>query len=89
MSDDTLRAKCAPVPPGSFHSSETSGKPDLLTLEEALNRLAAFLEALDWMLIEPPEEPELIHLLMMEIRAELKRAVATCAQLITEQGRAG
>ena len=86
MCNHHSRARRAPVPPDS-RFPDIDGEPDLLALEEALNRLASLLETLEWLLIEPPREAELTHLLMTEARAELKRAVAVCAHLITEEGR--
>jgi|GEM_PF-4088442 len=48
----------------------------LVELDDALLRLAAYVEALDWLLTRPPEEPDVIPLLMSEMRKALAEARA-------------
>ena len=46
------------------------------TLDNALNRLRAYCDILDWMFIHPPEEPELLCMTMDEIRRTLGTAIS-------------
>ncbi len=46
------------------------------TLDAALNRLRAYCDVLDWMLVHPPEEPELVCLTVGEIRHTLGTALS-------------
>ncbi len=45
------------------------------TLDDALNRLRAYCDVLDWMFVHPPEEPELICM-TLEIRRTLGTALS-------------
>jgi len=46
------------------------------TLDHALNRLGAWCDVLDWMLVHPPEEPELVCMTVDEIRRTLGTALS-------------
>ncbi len=46
------------------------------TLDDALNRLRAYCDVLDWMFVHPPEEPELICMTLDEIRRTLGTALS-------------
>ncbi len=46
------------------------------TLDAALNRLRAWCDVLDWMLVHPPEEPELVCMTVDEIRRTLGTALS-------------
>ncbi len=48
----------------------------MAALDDALNRLAAYCEVLDWLLVHPPEEPELMCMTVDEIRRTLGTALS-------------
>ncbi len=52
----------------------TEGAVD--TLDDALNRLRAYCDVLDWLLVHPPEEPELVCMTVDEIRRTLGTALS-------------
>ncbi len=45
-------------------------------LDDALNRLRAYCDVLDWMLVHPPKEPELMCMTVDEIRRTLGTALS-------------
>ncbi len=45
-------------------------------LDDALNRLRAYCDVLDWLLVHPPEEPELVCMTVDEIRRTLGAALS-------------
>ena len=55
------------------------------TLDGALNRLRAYCDILDWMLVHPPEEPELMCMTVDEIRHALGTALSARDTLLRQQ----
>lgn len=68
------------------HSRASSSIP-ICDLDDALGRLASYVDALDWLLSCPPEERDLTYLLMNELRRALNEAMAARDALFEEEGR--
>jgi len=55
------------------------------TLDDALNRLRAYCDVLDWMFVHPPDEPELMCMTLDEIRRALSMAISARDILLRQQ----
>ncbi len=71
----------------SVRYSGASSSIPICDLDDALSRLASYVDALDWLLSCPPEERELIYLLMNELRRALDESLAARDALFEEEGR--
>ncbi len=56
-------------------SSRSTEAEAMAVLDNSLSRLAAYCEVLDWLLVHPPEEPELMCMTVDEVRRTLSVAL--------------
>ena len=67
---DQLRARPAAEGGAAFRVHDDP----LLFLDDSLNRLGALLEAVDWLLTEPPDDPTLVFGMMVEVHRAYRNA---------------